>query len=222
MREEDHFLEDRKEKKRERKIASKTDRSKFKKTDLGKRTSFLRKRLKEKYAEKELVRGRVLSVMPEEIDVEHENTIYRCVLKGVLKQEKGKEKNLIVPGDFVLFDPNNHAIFFVEERKSFLSKRSPIQNKKEQYIASNIDCVLITASVVSPPLNLALIDKYIIATRKGNMEPVLVINKIDLLEGAPQEKELFEKACHIYKTLLLEVIAVSAKTSASLFQLILN
>ncbi len=216
MNEEEHFFQDRKEEKRERKMASKTDRSKYKKTDFEKREALVQESLRKKMSQKNLHRGHVLSIMPEEILVECDHVLYKCVLKGILKREMGRIKNLVVVGDFVLFDHKTLAIFFIEKRTSFLSKRAPIQDKKEQYIASNIDYVIITASVVSPPLNLPLIDRYIIATRKGNMEPLIVINKIDLLEAHPEEKSLFEKACAIYTKLNISIIGVSAKTGESI------
>ena len=60
---------------------------------------------------------------------------------------------------------------------------------------------MITVSVVNPPLKSSIIDRYIIATRKGGMEPLIVINKIDLLENAKeydpilleQEKQFMKK-----------------------------
>ena len=74
------------------------------------------------------------------------------------------------------------AISYVEPRRSVLSRQDAMTRRSEHIIAANIDQVLITASVVNPPLKPSLIDRYIIAAQKGRMEPVVVINKIELLE----------------------------------------
>ena len=81
------------------------------------------------------------------------------------------------------------------------------------------DQVLITASVHSPPLSALLIDHYIIAARKGGMEPVIVINKIDLLKGASasaKEKELFDTLVALYRSFSLPVYPVSTETGEGL------
>ena len=213
---EEDFFTSRKEGKKKRKLASHKDRSKFKKTDSGKREALLEKKQREKMANKDLLNGRVLSILPEEILVEHESQFYKCSLRGVLKKERTKRKNLIVVGDFVLFDPHALAIYSIEERQSALSKKSSLYNDKEQLVAANIDFVLITASCLSPPLNLALIDRYIIATRKGNMEPIIVINKIDLLEDKSKENAFLEEAISLYKELQIPLIAVSVKTGTGI------
>lgn len=206
--EEDFHSKDPKQFRKERKILSKKDRSKFKKTDLEKRKRVIP-------TGKHLRRGRALAIMADGILVDYEDTLYTCVLRGSLKKEKMRLKNLIAVGDFVLFEPyedQTGSIEYVEERKSILSRAEQIHRRKEQLIAVNIDQVLITTSVVLPPLKPTLIDRYIIAAIKGNMEPVVLINKIDLLEGHPEEKELFDQVVAIYQSLDIPIIALSAET----------
>lgn len=202
------YIEDNKERKREKKRVTREDRSKFKKTDREKREPLLEEKFKLRMAKETLFQGRVLSILPEQIDVEHENLVYKCVLKGNLKNEVRKVRNLVVVGDFVLFDPKTCAIHFIEKRKSLLSKRA--SNKNEQLIAANIDLVLITTSWSDPPLNLPLIDRYIIATRKGNMAPVIIINKIDLLKKS--EKPFYDHLEALFSSLDFPLIFLSTKT----------
>lgn len=212
----EEYFQDRKEEKKERKRISQKDRSKFKKTDFEKLQQSKEQEVQRKLESKELLRGRVTAILPDAIEVFYSGTIYCCTLKGSLKKERGKTKNLITVGDFVLFD-SAKAIHYIEPRQSFLSKRSPTHENKEQLIASNIDQVLITTTIADPPLNLALIDRYIIATRKGNMEPVVVINKIDLL--TPLEKKLLKSTLKIYHSLGICVVAVSALTGKGIKEL---
>ena len=213
--EENHFEESRREERGKRKEASRKDRSKFKKTDRAKRERLLLEATTAKLNKKDLLRGRVLAILPEEISVDCEGKIYPCVLGGVLKKEKGSVKNLVTVGDFVLFEKEKGLIVHVEPRKSVLSRLEHLTGKKEQLIAANIDQVLITVSVVAPPLKPSLIDRYIIATRKGNMEPVIVINKVDLLENENVLKDFVKT----YRSLGLRVLMVSAISGVGMEEL---
>jgi len=197
---------------KDRKILSRTDRSKYKKTDQDK--------LKTSTGEGEI--GRVLGIMAEKILVDREDKLYSCTLRGSLKQERARVKNLIAVGDFVRFVPHGEdagTITSVEERHSTLSRAETLHRHKQQLIAVNIDQVLITASVVLPPLKPHLIDRYIIAALKGNMNPVIVINKIDLLEEDAEEKTFFEEVVDIYLSLDIPVYPVSSQTGEGVEEL---
>lgn len=206
--EEEFHNRDKKYFRKERKILSKKDRSKYKKTDLDKKKIEIPKG-------EHLKRGRVLTIMADGILVGCEKKIYLCSLRGSLKKENFRVKNLVAVGDFVLFEPykgETGSIKHIEERQSVLSRAEQIHRRKEQLIAVNIDQVLITTSVVIPPLKPPLIDRYIIASLKGNMDPVIVINKIDLLKTSSKEKDFFEKVVEIYTRLKIPIVAVSAET----------
>lgn len=214
--------QDRKQWRKERKIASSKDRSKFKKSDQDQ----LKKRAEKTVPEHStLKRGRVLAIAPEGILVESEGVSYVCTLKGALKLEKNRMKNLVAIGDFVHIEPKEHpgeaTIALVEERKTVLSRSDPHSAQREQLIAANVDQVLITTSVVVPPLKLALVDRYILAARKGRMQPIIVINKIDLLKSSEndREKELLEEALNIYRALHISIFAVSSETGEGIEEL---
>lgn len=199
--EEAFHAKDRKQFRKERRHAQETDRSKFKKTDL---------KIKITPIDTTLPQGKVVAISGEGAIVEDKDgTRHLCSLKGLLKKEKMQAKNLIAVGDLVRFSDN--AIFQVEERISYLS-RQDVSGRKEQLIAVNIDQVLITASVVHPPLKPALVDRYIIAARKGGMHPVILINKIDLLEDASEEhQELFRSFMAAYEPLGFPILSVSTR-----------
>jgi ribosome biogenesis GTPase len=164
----------------------------------------------------------VFSIVPEGIMVEHEGKTAACILRGALKKDKSQFKNLVTVGDNVLFEwisPSEGIISQVQPRKSILSRADNLSRRKEQLIAANIDQVLITISVVSPPLKNSLADRYIIAAQKGNMTPVIIVNKLDLLLDPSQNPELiaeelalYEELKAAYKAAEIPVIAVSATT----------
>ena len=219
--EEEFYAKDRKASRKERKLASSRDRSKYKKSDQDqlKKQSDLAQPEDVDHSKK----GRVLAILPEGILVSCDQEEFLCNLKGALKQDKNRIKNLVAVGDFVRFEEKGDregAIFKIEDRHSILSRADNLSRTKEQLIAVNIDQVLITTSVVLPPLKPFLVDRYIIAAQKGNMEAVIIVNKIDLLSNLPKEinidlskeKALYEEFLKTYHALNFKVIPVSVET----------
>lgn len=195
--EEDYFGDERKLSKAERKLASAKDRSKYKKTDQRKQAQN-----KKIFEPGKFERGRVLSIASQGILVDCAGEIISCTLRGILKKDKTHLKNLVTVGDFVFFERDvggEGFIAHVEPRKTVLSRAENLSRRKEQLIAANVDQVIITTSVVSPPLKPSLVDRYIIAARKGGLEPVVVVNKIDLLDDKQVEEEVREIQREIYQ-----------------------
>lgn len=215
----DYFGEERKSGKKQRKKLIAADRSKYKKTDSDQQKKIGNSRRLSAKQQLATIRGRVLSIVPQGILVDTDAGSFLCTLRGALKQEKLRLKNLVTVGDFVLIEElssNLGSIISVEPRRSVLSRADNLSRNREQLIAANIDQVIITASVLSPPLKPTLIDRYIIATMRGNMTPLVVINKIDLLEDdsfSEQERldqrALLEEAVKAYKAAGISIISTS-------------
>lgn len=223
--EEEHILP-RKESRQDRKRAMAKDRSKYKKTDQKKLAAAADIQNSMKLDSDKLLRGRVLTIVPQGILVEHEGVEYTCTLRGVLKRDKTQSKNLVTVGDFVLFekmDGGEGIIAHVEPRKSVLSRADNLDRRKNQMIAANVDQVLITTSVVTPPLKTSILDRYIIAAHMGSLEPIIVINKVDLLNSEDPEvvlqKELYEAALEAYAQAGVRVISISAETGMGMDEL---
>ena len=216
--EEEFFSKDRKAGRRLRKELSAKDRSKYKKTDTEK------KEKKVIELSEGALRGRVLSILSEGILVECENDEVFCTLKGALKKERTLKKNLVAVGDWVHLEKKEASTFvisYIEPRYSILSRADNLRKNREQLIAVNIDQLFIVISVIQPILKPSLVDRYIIAARQGNMEPVIVVNKIDLLKTPPsdldpvhyhEQVEVYKEFCEIYKNLDIPVIEVSTIT----------
>lgn len=197
--EEEFHSRDRKQWRKERKQAQASDRSKFKKTDQVKKEAEL--------IDPTLKRGRVVAISGEGSWVDCDGKRYLCSLKGLLKKERMQAKNIIAVGDFVRFSEEG-AISHIEERYSFLA-RTDISGKKEQLIAVNVDQAIISISVVNPPLKPALVDRYLIAAEKGNIHPVIVVNKVDLLGDAPEENERYREFVAAYEKLGFPILSIS-------------
>lgn len=190
MKEEHLFIEEKEHEKnkkasrQERKRLGHKDRSKYKKTDVEK--------IKPENF-KEGKKGRVLQIGPEGVlcNLDHKNIL--CSLKGSLKKEKRLSKNIIACGDEVIvaIEDKSFTIVQILTRKTVLSRADNLSRKKEQVIAANIDQVFITTSILEPIFKPSLIDRYLIAAYKGNLKPIILITKMDLI--AQQENHVIER-----------------------------
>jgi ribosome biogenesis GTPase len=103
-------------------------------------------------------------------------------------------------------------------RQTALSRPKPTSTKRldqyqpeifEQVIAANMDQILIIASMVQPKFRRRLIDRYLIVAQRGQLAPLLVINKVDIRR--PPE-DLLDDMRHLG----LEVLCCSAQTGEGL------
>lgn len=99
-----------------------------------------------------------------------------------------KDKIKLAVGDFVEFTINDDNTAYIKgliERKNIFI-RPPV---------SNVDEVLIVASVDKPKFNYQLVDRMILLSRYNGVEPIIIITKSDLDEaGAQKIQEDYFKA----------------------------
>ena len=203
--EEDFHGRDRKQFRKERRRITESDRSKFKKTDQPKA------RVSEDFGN--LPRGRVVGITGEGLWVDVDGVRGLYSMKGIFKKENLLVKNLVTVGDYVRLEGD--AVLHIEERTSTLS-RTEVRGQKEQLIAANVDQILIVVSLVEPPLKPALIDRYMIAAEKGRMHPVIVVNKLDLLETSGEEAEHYQEFLAAYQPLGVPLLTVSTRTKVGI------
>lgn len=142
-------------------------------------------------------------------------------------------KNPIVAGDLVNFAPmdsieikeDGYRQGLIKEllpRKNKIS-RSFVHNRKvrEHYIASNVDYVLCVNSVKNPKLNTAFIDRVLVSSESEHIEPVIIVNKLDL--DTKQYDDIYssikEKVKNIYEPLNYKIFYISAKENWGLDEL---
>jgi ribosome biogenesis GTPase len=221
----DYYKDDRKKSRMERKMASAKDRSKYKKTDREKFVKSKELHQNIKIAKEDFLKGRVITINPKGFIVDHEGTQYACALRGLLKKDKTQFKNLVTVGDYVLFQvtqDHEGLIAHVEPRSSTLSRADNLSRRQQQLIASNVDQVIITTSVVNPAIKPFLVDRYIIAAQKGNMQPIIAVNKIDLLEtdaASEEEIAIYEDFVRAYEHEKIPVVSLSIVTGEGIEEL---
>lgn len=124
--------------------------------------------------------GRVISRFGLQADVlAQEGQVYRCHIRRTVDS--------LVTGDRVSWRAAKNRptetvgiIEAVYERQSVLTRPDYYDGIKP--IAANIDQVVIVSSVL-PALSLNIIDRYLVACASLDIEPLLVVNKIDLLNA---------------------------------------
>ncbi len=130
---------------------------------------------------------------------------YECTVRRVLRTLAREVRNAVVAGDHVLFEPldEEHGVIErVETRRGTISRKA---GGKEQILVANVDQVLIVASAASPPLKINFVDRMLVSASKGEVQPVVCINKVDLVDRAALQPIL-----GLYGRLGYEVVATSA------------
>jgi ribosome biogenesis GTPase len=132
-----------------------------------------------------------------------------CGLRGSLSAEDTGFTNVVAVGDQVIVSPNGGQQGIVEEvlpRASVLSRPDPFYHHLKQAVVANAEQLLIVASWHNPAFWPALVDRYLIAAERSNLDPILCVNKVDLADEIA--------ACHAavrpYKQLGCRVLLTSA------------
>ncbi|MFH1571161.1 MAG: ribosome small subunit-dependent GTPase A [Gemmatimonadota bacterium] len=142
--------------------------------------------------------------------VEGTDGLYRCQLRGRLKEGVRATSSPIAAGDWVEFcltAPGRGVIEAVAPRRSVLSRGASGQRSWEQVLAANLDRFFIVVSAREPAFNPGFVDRALVMALRGEVTPVVCINKVDL---DPERRCL--EAVQLYSGLGYEVLQTSALT----------
>jgi ribosome biogenesis GTPase / thiamine phosphate phosphatase len=100
--------------------------------------------------------------------------------------------SILAPGDEVLLesDEDGIAVTAVRHRRTKLS-RPAIRGVREQVVAANVDLLAVVATAARPQFKPGAVDRYLIAAEVGKVTPLLLINKMDLVESEPPEVQMY-------------------------------
>jgi ribosome biogenesis GTPase len=133
----------------------------------------------------DLIPGRVLRVFGLFSDVERDDgTILRCTVRRILKTMSLDERSAVTTGDRVKvrWDGKGEGVIeHVEPRRGILTRAS---RNREHVLVANVDQLVVVVSLVEPELKVHLIDRYLASAEKGELKPILVLNKVDLTDPA--------------------------------------
>ena len=168
-----------------------------------------------KIDENKCVAGKVIRVHGLNSIVRADDGIqYECAIRGILKSLSTDLQHVVVAGDRVVIqrlDAEQAVIVRIEKRRNQLSRTS---RQRQQIIVSNIDQVLIVASAAEPVLKPNLVDRFIVTAEKANIQPIIVINKIDLAYPAD-----LQPIAGVWGQLGYPVLLMSVKDNVNVEQL---
>lgn len=135
-----------------------------------------------------MMNGRLMKGIGGFYYVETADGVFECKARGIFRKKK------ITPlvGDYVSITVNENAentIDEISERKNSLV-RPPL---------ANLDQLFVVSSVIEPKFNVSVVDRIVAIAEYKNIEPVIVITKIDLDSS-------YEKYCDIYTNAGFKVI----------------
>lgn len=157
--------------------------------------------------------GRVLCVFGLASQVQADDgQLYRCAVRRLLKTMTTDMRHVLAAGDRVLFRPApgtlEGIIERVEPRHGSISRTS---RGRQHVLVTNVDRLLIITSAAEPRLKPNLIDRLLAAAEKGRVEPVIVVNKIDLVDAAA-----LQPLVGVYSQMGYKVLQTSATTGFGL------
>ncbi|QQS38809.1 ribosome small subunit-dependent GTPase A [Candidatus Woesebacteria bacterium] len=178
---------------------------------------FFESNLKELEVEKYTI-ARVIAEYKEAYRVISNNGEFLAKITGKQIFNATKREDYPAVGDWILItelNDNKAIIHQILPRKTLLEKK--YSNKQEnQLIATNIDTAFIIESV-DRDFNLNRFERYLIISRKANIIPVFILNKIDLISKT-EINNLFSQVKSRFNK--VEVILTSTKTEAGINNLI--
>ncbi|MBV0934105.1 small ribosomal subunit biogenesis GTPase RsgA [Marinobacterium weihaiense] len=128
--------------------------------------------------------GLIISHFGRQVDVEvlegeHQGEIQRCHMRTHLGQ--------LVTGDRVIWrrSADSGVVVAAQERHSELLR--PNNHGELKPVAANIDFIVIVIAV-EPYAHANLIDRYLVAAEASGIEPVLLLNKADLLDDNNRQR----------------------------------
>lgn len=133
--------------------------------------------------ESRALRGRVVKVFGLTSIVRASCGEWSCTVRGVLKSLATGLQHTVVAGDVVTILPTPGSsgealIARIDPRRNAICRTS---RGKQQILVANVDQVLIVASAAEPDLKPNLVDRFLLSAEKARLQPVIVVNKIDLV-----------------------------------------
>lgn len=159
------------------------------------------------------MKGRVIKSTGSWYSVLAEDRFIQTRLKGKFKQGDLKLTNPISVGDWVEIEmePGQETAIIrtILPRENYVIRKSTRKQHFSHIIASNLDQAILVVTMKNPRTSLGFIDRFLVSTESFRIPAIIIVNKVDLLDGEDAEDWL-QDIRDIYKPLGYEVLEVSA------------
>lgn len=149
------------------------------------------------------MQGKIVGNISNIYQIKVENNLYKSYARGKLKQEETTPK----VGDIVEI-----KIIEEEKKEAIIEKIMPRKNQIKRPKISNIDQIIFIISIKNPKPDLLMLDKQLAYAETLDIEPIIVINKIDL-------SDKYMKIEKIYSEIGYKVIPMSNKENIGIEKL---
>ena len=148
--------------------------------------------------------------------------IMNARIKGIFKIDGITSTNPISVGDEVTIETENEleqtaTITEIYERKNYIARTTPHHNFQRHIVASNLDQLLLFATLKEPRTSQGFIDRFLIAAEAFHVPPVIVFNKSDLYRK--KELQKFDELKEIYSAIDYTVLLTSIEQSSGVEEL---
>lgn len=162
--------------------------------------------------------GRVIVEHKERYILQSAEGTFNAEITGNLRFSAASRADFPAVGDWVKFtkmDEQNVIIIEIYPRYSVLERQAVGKSGEVQIIASNIDCAFLVQAV-GHDFNLKRLERYLSLCYSSNIEPIIILSKIDLIPNNEIESLLQQISERIKD---VHVIAVSCETKVGFKEL---
>jgi ribosome biogenesis GTPase len=155
--------------------------------------------------------GRVISEHKERYIVKTAKKEYDAELVGNLRFSATNRSDFPAVGDWVAiseYDINRVLIHSLFPRKTTIERSAVGKYGEKQIIATNVDFAFIIQAV-DRDFNINRIERYLTICNSSNVRPIIILNKIDLIDDSELAKLVSEVSRRINNT---PIIAISNET----------
>ena len=149
-----------------------------------------------------MLKGRIIKGVGGLYFVDTNEGVFKCNARGIFRKDNIKP----AVGDFV-FISEIPSLDDVPEKTGVIEEIIPRSNMLKRPWVANVQQAIIVFSIVSPSINLDLLDRIIVLAEEQGLEIVICLNKADL---SPEAEML--KIRELYENVGYRVIYVSAKS----------
>lgn len=159
------------------------------------------------------MKGRVIKSTGSWYIVKVDGETISARLKGKFKQDELKLTNPIAVGDWVeLTEEAGQATAVISSilpRENYVIRKSTRKQHFSHIIASNLDQAILVITMKKPRTSLGFIDRFLVSVESFRIPAILVVNKMDQLDGETEE-EWLQDIHEIYEPLGYPVVEISA------------
>lgn len=130
--------------------------------------------------------------------VKTDQKTHKCKIRGKIQKQ-------VYPGDIVKINPEDEIIEEVVDRNILLMRPK----------VANVEQVILLHSLKNPEMDRKLLDRFILMVESSGLIPLIVFNKIDLIDDLKEVK----KELKIYSDIGYNVFYISAKNHIGLDRL---